>query len=179
MRKFLISAALAATTLTAAAPAAAQWAPAPAYGNSYGSPYGSPYGNAYGYNNYGQIRSLQARIDQLQWQIRRLDQRNILSDREAARLMSDARAVEHRLRETARYGLNSSERRAVEVRIARLEQQMWRDARDGNRWGDRRYGDRDWDRDRDWSDRDRDWSDRDRDGRDDRWEDDRGRDHDD
>jgi hypothetical protein len=46
------------------------------------------------------------------------------------------------------------------TRIANLEQRLWRDARDGNRYGDRRY------------------SDRDRDGRDDRFEDDHGRNHD-
>lgn len=167
MRKFLISAAVAASALTAAAPAAAQYG-YPQYGNQYGAPYG----NAYGYNhNYGQLRSLQVRIDHLQRQIRRLDQRNILSDREAAHLMNDSRDLERRLHRAARYGFNRYEARAVEVRLARLEQRLWRDARDGNRWGDRRYGDRDWN--------DRDWNDRDRDGRNDRWEDDRGRDHDD
>ena len=153
MRKFLIPAAVAAAALTAAAPAAAQ----------YGYPqYGAPYGNAYGYgqNNFGHIRSLQVRIDQLQRQIRRLDQRNILSNREAAHLMNDSRDLERRLHRAARYGLNYSEARSVEVRLARLEQRLWRDARDGNRWGDRRY------------------SDRDHDGRNDRHEDDRGWDHD-
>ena len=158
MRKFLISAALAATTLTAAAPAAAQWAPSyPAYGNAYG--YNS------GYNNYGQVRSLQARIANLQREIRRLDQRNILSNREAARLFDDSRDLERRLYRSGRNGLSLGERRAVEVRLANLEQRLWRDARDGNRWGDRRYGERD-------------WADRDRDGRNDRFEDDRGHDHD-
>ena len=153
MRKFLISAAVAATALTAAVPAAAQYAP--------------PYGNAYGFNNYGQVRSLQARVDNLQRQIRRLDQRNILSNREAARLMDDSRDLERRLHRNARdgRGLNYNEVRAVEVRIVRLEQRVMHDARDGNRWGDRRYGDRD-------------WVDRDRDGRNDRFEDDRGNRHD-
>jgi predicted RNase H-like nuclease (RuvC/YqgF family) len=148
--KYLISAAVAATALAAAAPAAAQYAP--------------PYGNAYGYgqNHYGHVRSLQVRIDRLQQQIRRLDRRNILSNREAARLMDDSRDLERRLRRDARdgRGLNFNEVRAVEVRLARLEQRLYRDARDGNRWGDRRY------------------SDRDRDGRNDRFEDDRGWDHD-
>jgi predicted RNase H-like nuclease (RuvC/YqgF family) len=125
MVKFLIAAAVATSALTAAAPAAAQ--------------YASPYGNAYGYNNYGQVRALQARVDNLQRQIRHLDRRNIISNREAANLMNDARAVERRLRETARRGLSHSERRAVEVRIARLERQIWRDARDGRRYGDRRW----------------------------------------
>jgi hypothetical protein len=158
MRKFLISAAVATAALTAAVPAAAQYAPA------YGNPYGAPYGQAYGYNGYGQVRSLQARIDNLQREIRRLDQRDVISNREAASLMSDARAVERRLWDTTRRGLSYSERRAVEVRIARLEQRIWREARDGNRYGDRRYGDRSWDRDHD--------------GRADRWEDDRGHDRD-
>ena len=149
MRKFLISAAVAAATLTIAAPAAAQWAPAPGYG--------------YGYNNYGQVRSLQTRIDRAQREIRRLDQRNILSNREAAHLYSDSRAVERRLHDATRNGLSYSEIRAVEVRIARLEQQIWREARDGNRY-DNRWG--------------YNYRDRDHDGRNDRWEDDRGRDHD-
>ena len=155
MKKFLISAAVAATALTAAAPAAAQYAP--------------PYGNAYGYhNNHGQVRALQVRIDRLQREIRRLDQRNIITNREAARLYDDSRELERRLRRNARdgRGLTFNEVRAIEVRLARLEQRLWRDANDRNRWGNRAYGDRD-------------WNDRDRDGRNDRWEDDRGRDRDD
>ena len=54
MRKVLVILA-AGTALAAAAPAAAQYYPQPQYG--------APYGNAYGYNNYGQVRQLQARID--------------------------------------------------------------------------------------------------------------------
>jgi hypothetical protein len=148
MRKFLISAAVAATALTAAVPAAAQWAPQ------------QPYGNAYGYNNYGQIRSLQVRIDNVQRQIRNLDQRNVLSNREAARLLDDSRDLERRLQRSARNGLNRSEHNAVVTRLANLEQRLWRDARDGNRYGNNG------------------WSDRDRDGRNDRFEDDRGYRHD-
>ena len=151
MRKFLISAAVAATALTAAAPAAAQY-------------YPQPRGNAYGYNNhYGYVRSLQVRVDRLQQQIRQLDRRNIITNREAARLLDDSRDLERRLRRNSRdgYGLNPNEARAVEVRLARLEQRLFRDARDGNRWGQGYQG---WDRDRD--------------GRDDRYEDDRGRRHD-
>lgn len=163
MRKFLISAAVAATALTAAVPAAAQWAPQPQYG--------APYGNAYGYNNHGQVRALQARVDNLQRQIRRLDQRNVISDREAARLMNDSRDLERRLYRSARYGFSYQERQAVEIRLARLEQRLWRDARDGNRWGDRRYGERDWDRDNDGRDdryerRHDDWHDRNNDDHD-------------
>ena len=152
MRKVLISIAVAASALAVATPASAQYFPV-------------PQGNAYGYqNNYGQARRLQVRIDAIQRQIRVLDRRNILSDREARRLFNDSRELERRLRIAARNGLHPQERYDIERRLARLEQRLFRDARDGHRWDgrDSRYG----------------AYDRDRDGRDDRWEDDRGRDHD-
>ena len=155
MRKFLISAAAAAIALSAAAPAAAQWAP------TY-----PPYGNAYGYNNYGHVRSLEARVDNLQRHIQRLDQRNVLSNREAARLRNQAWDIRNDLRRAARDGFNYREANRFQERIVQLEHRIQREARDwNNRWGTR-YGDRDG------------WSDRDRDGRNDRFEDDRGRDHD-
>jgi hypothetical protein len=153
MRKFLISAAVAATALTAAAPAAAQ----------YGQPY-PPQGYAYGYNNYGHIRSMEVRVAQLQRQIQQLDRRNVLSNREAARLRSEAYDIRNDLRRAARDGLNHREANRFQQRIAQLEFRIQREARD---WDNRsqRYGDRN-------------WSDRDRDGRNDRYEDDRGWDHD-
>jgi len=121
MRKFIIAAAVAATALTAAAPAAAQY---------------YPQGNAYGYNNaYGQVRRLQARVDMLQRQISQLDRRNILSDREAARLRNDSREIEQRLRYAARNGLYPQEAYGIERRIQRLEVRIQREARDGNRYG--------------------------------------------
>ena len=161
MRTVLISLAAAVSALAFAAPAAAQYYP----------PQGAPYGNAYGYNNYGHIRSLQARVDNLQRQIVHFDRRNIISDREARRLRDDARDLERRLRRDSRdgRGLNRQEVSQIEYRLARLEQRLRIDANDGNRWG-RRDGYN--------GDRDRGGYDRDRDGRDDRYEDDHGRDHD-
>jgi Spy/CpxP family protein refolding chaperone len=154
MRKFLISAALAASTLVAAAPAAAQYYPP------------QPQGYGYGYhNNHGQLRRLDARIDALQRQINHLDRRDILSEREADRLRGDARNIELRLRSAARYGLNSREAYEIERRVQRLEVRIQREARDGNRYRSY-YGQAG-------------WSDRDRDGRNDRYENDRGWDHDD
>ncbi len=136
MRKFVIAAALAASALTAAAPAAAQYYPQPGYG--------------YGHNNYGQVRRLQVRIDQLQRQIARLDSRDILSEREARQLRSESRDVEQRLRRAARYGLDGREAYSIERRIQRLEYRIQREARDGNRYGRgyNPYG-QTWDRDRD------------------------------
>ena len=154
MRIFLISLAAAASALAVATPASAQYFP-------------QPQGYAYGYqHNYGQVRRLDARIDALQRQINRLDRRDILSDREAGRLRHESRELERRLRFAARNGLHPQERYEIERRLARLEHRLFRDARDGNRWGrndGRFYGG---------------GFDRDRDGRDDRWEDDRGHDRD-
>jgi hypothetical protein len=154
MRKFLISAAIAASTLVAAAPAAAQYYPQ------------QPQGYAYGYDNYGQARRLQVRIDQLQRQINHLDSRNILSEREASNLRQESRGLERRLRYASSYGLNGRERYDIERGIQRLEVRIQREARDGNRYG---YG---------YGYNKAGWSDRDRDGRNDRYEDDRGYDHD-
>ena len=161
MRKFVIAAALAASALTAAAPAAAQYYP-PQQG----------YNNGYGYNNYGQVRRLHARIDQLQRQISNLDRRDVLSEREARRLRNESNQLEQRLRYASRNGLNSREIYSVERGIQNLEVRIQREARDGN--GRRNAGY--------WRDdgryRDGQWIDRDRDGRDDRTEDDHGYRHD-
>ncbi len=153
MVKFLISATVAAAALTAAAPAAAQ----------YGQPY-PQYGNAYGYNYYGHVRSMEARIAQLHRQIINLDRRNVLSNREAARLRASANDIRNDLRRAARDGFNQREANRFNQRVAQLEVRIQREARDWNNRNNR-YGNRG-------------WSDRDRDGRNDRFEDDRGWDHD-
>ncbi len=153
MRKTLFTAAAALSALVIAAPASAQWAPNSGYGYGYGQ-------------NYGLARNLQVRIDRLQSQIRRLDQRNILSNREARRLMNDANRIEYRLRRSSRNGLNYGEVRDIQNRLQRLEWTIQREARDGNRHRNNRYG------------YGQGYYDRDHDGRNDRYEDDRGRRHD-
>ena len=158
MRKVLILAAAAASALAIAAPASAQYYPAPPPpGYGYGNP---GYGNGHNVRTYGHVRGLQIRIDQLQRHIRRLDARNIISEREADRLRAQSRDIERSLRRASYNGLNPREFAVIDSRIRRLEYRIGRDAHDGNRWGRN------------------DWRDRDRDGRNDRWEDDRGRDHD-
>ena len=173
MRKILIPLAAAASAIAVATPASAQWGappPPPPYGNAYGYGSAAPYGNAYGYQNhygyqnpYGQVRALQARIDQLQRTINRLDRRDVIREREANRLRETSRNIERRLHRSARYGLNPREAYDMQRRIANLEQRIALVLRDGHRWSRN---------DRRWNDY---WSDRDRDGRNDRWEDDRGR----
>ncbi|MES2904622.1 MAG: hypothetical protein V4696_10595 [Pseudomonadota bacterium] len=153
MRKFLISATLLASSLAIAAPAAAQWAQ-------------PNYGYGYGYNNnYGGARSLQVRLNNIERQIYQLDRRNILSNREANRLRAEANWLERTIRVSGRNGLNGYERRNLEIRLARLEQNVRYQATDGNR----RYGQNQYGYGNGYN-----AYDRDRDGRDDRYEDDRG-----
>jgi hypothetical protein len=153
MRKVPISVAAAVSALAIVTPASAQYYPAP---------QGPVNGYGYGYNNnYGSVRSLQVRIDRLQQRIARFDSRDRVSEREARRLREESRDIEKRLAKALRNGLNPQEYASVNYRIQRLEQRIYRDANDGNRWGNNDQ-----------------WRDRDRDGRNDRWEDDRGRDHD-
>lgn len=158
MRKFLIAAVMATSTVALAAPAAAQWAQPQGYG------YG--YGNGYGYNNnYGQVRSLQVRINNLERHIARLDHRDRLSEREARRLRWEANNLERRLRYAAQNGLSYREAQDLNYRLARLEQRVRYEVRDGNNWrGNNGWNNGGWDRDRD--------------GFDDRYERDRGTNYD-
>ena len=183
MRTLILTFATAAAGLAVAAPASAQYYPQPQ----------GPQGYGYGYhNNRGQVRALQVRVDGIQRRIERLRQRRALTRNEANGLRSEAVNVERRLRLSSRYGLNPRERQNIEIRIARLEQHVRHEVRDGRRgwmpytYDQNAYGyydrDRDGRDDRYEDDRGRDQDrfayDRDRDGRDDRYEDDRGRDRD-
>jgi len=159
MRNILITAAAAVSAIAVAAPAAAQVYPAPPP---------QAYGYGYGQNNYGQVRSLQVRIDNIQRRIERLRERRMLNRNEVNGLRSESRAIERRLRNVAQWGLHPRERQEIEIRIARLEAHVRQEARDGRRgirayvYDQNAYG----------------YYDRDRDGRDDRYEDDRGTRHD-
>src|SRR5690348_6057057 len=117
MRKLVLSLAAAGAALVVASPAAAQYYPAP-------QPYGYNGYNGYGYNNYGQVRALQARIDRVEYQIRRLDRRDVIRDNSADRLREEANNIEHRLHRAERYGLNGYEANDINIRIARLEQRV-------------------------------------------------------
>jgi hypothetical protein len=173
MRKLIVSLAAAGSVLAIATPAAAQYYPQQ---QPYGQPYGQPgYGNGYGYNNnYGQLRSLQVRINMIERQINQLDRRDRIGNRSADRLRDEANRIERRLRSASRHGLNGYEANDIQIRIARLEQRVRYSlannyGRNGyNGYGNNGYGNNGYNN-----------YDRDRDGRDDRYEDDQGRDRDD
>jgi hypothetical protein len=161
MRKFVLSIAGAGAAIVLATPAAAQYYP-------QAQPYGYGGYNGYANNNYGQVRSLQARIDAVQYQIKRLDRRDRIRDGSADRLRSESRSIENRLHRAGRYGLNPYEANDISNRIARLEQrvQIAMNQRFGRGYNGYAYGGNG-------------YSDRDRDGRDDRYENDHGQRHDD
>ena len=167
MRKFLIPAVVALSALAAASPAAAQYYP--------GQPYpgqGAPYGNAYGYHN-NQGRGLEVRLQRIRNDIRQLDRRNVISNREARSLDNEARNLQLRVRQIAWNGINPREGIEVERRINRLQDRIRREANDRNgRAGaygyNQPYGAYGYNG----------YSDRDRDGRNDRYEDDQGYRHD-
>ena len=66
--------------------------------------------------HFGHVRALQPRVDQLQRQIRFLDRRNVLSNREARNLRNHSMQIERRLQRAARYGLNPYAARDIQVR---------------------------------------------------------------
>ena len=157
MRKFMIALAAGGAAFVAATPASAQYYPQPQPG------YGAPYGNAYGYNNgFRNVRALQMRVDRIQRDLVRLARARATSPNEFNNRYGEARDIERRLRRDFRdgRGLNGNEIFGIERRIARLEQRIARDTRDGDRWGYNGYNGQHIDRDHD--------------GRDDRYEDDRG-----
>lgn len=159
MRKFVIALATAGSALAFASPAMAQYYPQP-------QPYGQPYGYNNGFNNYGQLAQLQQRIDALQNRIRWMDRANVIHDHSADRLKDEVRDVEKQLRRSSRYGLNPYELNNLEVRVARLEQRVQMASSHFGRGGYNGYNNGY-------------YGDRDRDGRDDRYDDNHGYDHDD
>lgn len=150
MRKIVLSLAAAGAAVVAASPAAAQYYPQPQPApNGYGN-------NGYGYNNgfqnnWGQVRALQARLNNVERQIDRLDRRDRIGDRSANRLRDEANKIERRLRDRSRGGLDPREANDIQNRIARLEQRVQYSLANGyGRNGDGNgYGDRGRDRNRD------------------------------
>ena len=167
MRKFLIPAAILVSTIAATAPAAAQWQQQNGYGYSY-------------QNNRGIARSYEVRLSQLHRSIHRLGERRQVSRNEFLRLNQQVDIVQNRIRRASYRGLNRQEAYQIERDLSRLERNIYREARDGNRYGGHhaqsQYGYNQYGYGQNGGNQYN--YDRDRDGRDDRYEDDRGYDHD-
>lgn len=130
MRKFMISMAVAGSTLALAAPASAQWAPQPHAG----------YATPYAYSHAGVGHNLHARVQGLRHQIRDLAARRLIAPRQAHSLDRQAANIERQMLRPARLGVNPRQHFALERRVARLEQRLQRLAfRNSNSY---RYGNR-------------------------------------
>lgn len=125
MKKILIAAAAVATLTAAAGAASAQ---------SYGfDRYDRPAGAGQHINN---------KQERIRDQIRRAERTGRLSTREARGLEYEMRSISAQERQfRATRGLDRRELAILDQRLARLERQVWAQARDGDRYG-YGYGDR-------------------------------------
>jgi len=118
MRKVLISLAVAASALTVAAPASAQ--------------YQQPYNNGHRYHDQ-RTQAFMYRIDSFRNDIRQFDREGRLSNREAARLDRELMQIRNQVMYSAQNGMSSRENRLYDDRLDRLRSQMRAEMRDGNR----------------------------------------------
>lgn len=130
MRKIFISLAAAASALTVAAPASAQWAP-PVY--QY-----QPY-NYVRFNNVRFARSMEVRVQRIRNDVRAMEYRRILSRGEARSLERQAAGIQRRIYRASRNGIGPYEARNLEQQIRNLEFRVQREATDWNNRPNRRH----------------------------------------
>ena len=131
MRKFLIPILAAASVVTVAAPATAQyaqWRP-PVY--QY-----NPYNYGYGFNGINFARSMADRVQRIRNDIRVMRIQRVLSRDEARSLDNQAENLQRRIYRAQRGGIRAGEARSLENQIFNLQRRV---AQEANDW-DRRYG---------------------------------------
>jgi septal ring factor EnvC (AmiA/AmiB activator) len=129
MRKFLIPAIAAASALSVAVPASAQWAP-PVYRYQ-------PYN--YGTFQYRPFaRAMLQRVQRVRNDIRMMQRQRILSWREAQSLERQAANLQVRISMASRNGIQPNEARRLENQIRNLEFRVQREATDWNNRPNRR-----------------------------------------
>jgi uncharacterized sporulation protein YeaH/YhbH (DUF444 family) len=117
MRKLLIPVAAGISVLAIAAPASAQ----------YQRPV-ERYQQGYGFEG----RGLEVRVQRVREQIRRLEERRVLSFREGRSLEYQAANVQRRVFSASRNGIQPGEARRLNEDIRRLEYRVQREASDFN-----------------------------------------------
>jgi len=129
MRKLLISLAAAASTLTVAVSASAQWFPQP-------GPYAGGYGD---YSTSAAMQEFQARLQGVRAHVQELGMRGVISPWQVDRFQREADATDRQMWRKARHGLSYGDRISVNERIARLQEAVEMTAR-GNIGYGRRFG---------------------------------------
>ena len=177
MRTMILTFAAAGAAVVAAAPASAQFYPAQApYGYAQQQGYGNQNNWLFNFRDQRYARMMQDRVQRLRYDIRQMGAQRVLSRSEVRDLDREARAVQERIQRYSRSGVSNSEARRIDNRVRRLEDRVMREANDWNRRpGVRRYNPYNYNQYYNNYRGDRDYRDRDRDGRNDRLEDDRGR----
>ena len=130
MRKFLIPIIGAASALSVAAPATAQWAP-PVY-------HYQPYIYGHGFSYHAFARSMEVRVQRIRTDIRAMQARRILSPMEARSLERQAANLQTRIFRASRNGIQPDEARRLENQIRNLEFRVQREATDWNNRPNRR-----------------------------------------
>jgi len=121
MRKVLLSLAAAGTVLSLATPAAAQWA--------------RP-GNGYNQNMPGRWQN---EIQQMHYRMDQLGRSGRLTRAEAVDLQNDIRSTERMVYRASRNGITPWEARSIDVKIARVREELRRYSDYDRRGGWRRY----------------------------------------
>ncbi len=159
MRNLALILAAAAGSLAIAAPAAAQYYPAPQYpvyptqAPGYGQPYG--YNQAYGTqspwlynfrdNRYAGM--MQQRVSALRNDIRNMGMQRILSRSETRTLDRQADRIQQKIWRYSQYGVGAYEAQSIDRQVNNLERRIMRAASDWNvRPGARRYNPYDYNR---------------------------------
>lgn len=131
LTKIMIPALAAATMLGTAGTASAQHYPAPHY------PAQSRHAEYHmGHGTPARAEAIRNQLAQLEMRVNRNDNRDRISEREAASLRREIRDVRSQLRAFNRNGLDNREFRILETRIDRVRDRLHieRSDRDGRRW---------------------------------------------
>ena len=125
LTKFIAPALVAIAALTAAGAASAQ--PLPGYGH---------HDDRFDRNTPARTQAIRSQINQLEQRINRNDNRDRISEREAAGLRREVRDIALQFRAFNRNGLDNREFRTLQIRIdrAKARLQIERNDRDGRRW---------------------------------------------
>jgi hypothetical protein len=126
--KLVLSAIVGSASLAAAVPAQAQNYP----------PQRGQYDNRYDnrWDARGQANAIRVQIEQLEQRVRRTDNRDRISEREAAVLRRDVSNLRQQYRDYSRNGLTQREAQVLQSRIQQVRQRLTYERRDGDnrRW---------------------------------------------
>lgn len=179
MRKVILGLAVAGSAIAVAAPASAQYYPTVPQPYGYNQGYGYQNNWLFDFRNQRYARMMQDRVSRIRHDVRQMGAQRILSYGEVRSLDNQARNLQDRIYRSQRNGVSRNEARNIDRSVRRLEERVVREASDWNRRpGVRRYNP--WNYNQYWTQYGayNGYSDYDRDGRNDRYEDDRGRRHD-